>query len=194
MDIKMYSISQGSSITGTSPSDSLKSYLRYLLGKFHPSAEMQSVYSAAPADCTVLHSSLSDSKWTQVSKVLIRILANLSKFVVSMVSARLPISNSTSHFNKPFRNRSECIDYNWYSSSSSSSCRAASTDIPDTLSPLLPIIHCLRLVFRATSLLYVCMFELIVLLLLGHMRGSIEVHHLWARPCFSCSVLHVWFV
>ena len=29
----------------------------------------------------------------------------------------------------------------------------------------------------------VCMFELVVLLLLGHMWGSIEVHHLWARPC-----------
>ena len=28
-------------------------------------------------------------------------------------------------------------------SSSSSSCRAASTDIPDPLSPLLPIVHCL---------------------------------------------------
>ena len=27
------------------------------------------------------------------------------------------------------------------SSSSSSSCRAASTDIPDPLSPLLPIVH-----------------------------------------------------
>ena len=40
----------------------------------------------------------------------------------------------------------------------------------------------------------VCMFELVVLLLLGHMRGSIGVHHLWARPCFSSSVLRVWFV
>ena len=40
----------------------------------------------------------------------------------------------------------------------------------------------------------VCMFELVVLLLLGHMRVSIGVHHLWARPCFSSSVLHVWFV
>ena len=40
----------------------------------------------------------------------------------------------------------------------------------------------------------VCMFELVVLLLLGHMRGSIRVHHLWVRPCFSSSVLHVWFV
>ena len=24
--------------------------------------------------------------------------------------------------------------------------------------------------------------------------GSIRVHHLWVRPCFSSSVLHVWFV
>ena len=40
----------------------------------------------------------------------------------------------------------------------------------------------------------VCMFELVVLLLLGHMWGSIGVHHLWARPCFSSSVLDVWFV
>ena len=42
-----------------------------------------------------------------------------------------------------------------------SSCRATSTDIPDPLSPLLPIVHRLRQVFRATSrilteLLYVC--------------------------------------
>ena len=40
----------------------------------------------------------------------------------------------------------------------------------------------------------VCMFVLVVLLLLGHMRGSIGVHHWWVRPCFSSSVLHVWFV
>ena len=37
-----------------------------------------------------------------------------------------------------------------------------------------------------------CMFEQVVLLLSGHMWGSIGVHHLWARPCFSSSVLHVW--
>ena len=36
-------------------------------------------------------------------------------------------------------------------SSSSSSCRAASTDIPDHLSPLLPIIHRLWQVFWVTS-------------------------------------------
>ena len=37
-----------------------------------------------------------------------------------------------------------------YISLSSSSCRAASTDIPDPLSPLLHIVHRLRQVFRAT--------------------------------------------
>ena len=40
----------------------------------------------------------------------------------------------------------------------------------------------------------VCMIELVVLLLLGHMWGSIGVNQLWARPCFSSSILHVWFV
>ena len=30
--------------------------------------------------------------------------------------------------------------------------------------------------------------------LLGRMSGSIGVHHLWVRPCFSSSVLHIWFV
>ena len=35
--------------------------------------------------------------------------------------------------------------------SSSSSCRAASTDIPDPLSPLFPIVHRLWQVFRSTS-------------------------------------------
>ena len=62
-----------------------------------------------------------------------------------------------------------------------------------------PNVHRLRQVFRTTSriltkLLYVCMFELVFLFLLGHMWGSIGVHHLWARPCFSSSVLHVWFI
>ena len=45
--------------------------------------------------------------------------------------------------------------------SSSSSCHAASTDIPDPLLPLFPIVHRLWQIFRATSrilthLLYVC--------------------------------------
>ena len=90
-----------------------------------------------------------------------------------------------------------------YISSSSSSCRAGSTDIPDPLSPLFPIVHRLWYYLPLVGLLdYIphphivaeCMFVLVVLLLLGHMSGSIRVHHLWVRPCFSSSVLHVWFV
>ena len=40
----------------------------------------------------------------------------------------------------------------------------------------------------------VCKFGLVVLLLLGHMWGSIEVRHLRARLCFSSSVRRVWLV
>ena len=39
----------------------------------------------------------------------------------------------------------------------------------------------------------VCRFELVALLLLGHLRGSIGEHDL-ARPCFSSCFLHVWFL
>ena len=39
-----------------------------------------------------------------------------------------------------------------------------------------------------------CMLELADLILLGYMWGSIGVYHLWDRPCFSSSVLYVWFV
>ena len=40
----------------------------------------------------------------------------------------------------------------------------------------------------------VCNFELVALLLLGYVKGSKRVHHLWARPYFSSCVPHVWFV
>ena len=42
--------------------------------------------------------------------------------------------------------------------------------------------------------MYVCMFELVVLLLPEHMWGYIGVNRLWARPCFSSSVPRVCFV
>ena len=35
---------------------------------------------------------------------------------------------------------------------------------------------------------------ILVLLLHGNVKGSIGLHHLWARPYNSSSVLHVWFV
>ena len=40
----------------------------------------------------------------------------------------------------------------------------------------------------------VCRFELVALPLLIHVRESTGVHHLWARPYFSSSVPHVWFI
>ena len=88
-------------------------------------------------------------------------------------------------------------------SSSSSSCRAGSTDILVPLSPLFPIVHRPRQVFRTTSryplIVAECMFVLVVLLLHGHVLGSIRVHHLWVRPCFyrqcpACLVRLTWIV
>ena len=80
------------------------------------------------------------------------------------------------------------------SSSLSSSCRAASMDIPDPLatfpyrsSPLAGLQGYIPYPHVAS----ICMFLRVVLLLFGHMWGSIGVHHLWARLCFSISVLHV---
>ena len=81
---------------------------------------------------------------------------------------------------------------------SSSSCRAASTDIPDPLSPRIPIISSplagLQGYITYHHIAAVCMFELAVLLLIGHMRGSTGIHHLRSRPCFSSSFRHVWFL
>ena len=82
--------------------------------------------------------------------------------------------------------------------SSSSSSHAASTDIPDPLLPLSPY-YSLPLAGPQSHIPYPhiaaeCMFELVVLLLPGHMWGSIGVYHLWTHPCISSSVLHVWFI
>ena len=40
----------------------------------------------------------------------------------------------------------------------------------------------------------VCRFELVALPLFDHVKKSTGVHHLWARPYFSSSVLRVWFI
>ena len=55
-------IPQSSSTAGTSPSDCLVSYAGHSLGGgSYPSAEVQSVYSTAPADWATMH--LSDSSF-----------------------------------------------------------------------------------------------------------------------------------
>ena len=58
-------ILQSSSITGALQADCLVLYLGHLLGESYPSAEMQSVYSAASADwATVCHrDSLPNQIW-----------------------------------------------------------------------------------------------------------------------------------
>ena len=57
-----------------------------------------------------------------------------------------------------------------------------STDIPDPLSPPIPIVHCFQQVFKGyipyLHRAAVCRFELVVLSLLGHVKESTEIHHL----------------
>ena len=62
-------------------------------------------------------------------------------------------------------------------SSSSSSCRAASAGIPDPLLPLLSLLAGLQGYIPYPHRAAVCMFELGVLFLFGHKRGSVGVHH-----------------
>ena len=78
-----------------------------------------------------------------------------------------------------------------------SSRRASSTDIADPLvtSPYhSSLLAGLQGYIPYLHIAAVCMFEQVILLLLGHMWGSIGVYHWWVRPCLSSSVLRVWFV
>ena len=71
------------------------------------------------------------------------------------------------------------------------------TDIPDPLSPLLPIVHRPRQVFRTTSSILTQLLNVrscwSSCFLRGRVWGSIRVHLLWVHLCFSSNVLHVWF-
>ena len=58
--------------------------------------------------------SLSNSKFSQVSRTLLGNLADHSNAVVWMVSARPLISKSFSSFTTPFCDFSECTNYHWY--------------------------------------------------------------------------------
>ena len=79
----------------------------------------------------------------------------------------------------------------------SSSCRAASMDIPDPLSPLLPIVHTSG---RSSGLHPVSSQSCCMYVRAGRpafARPYVGVHRsisLMSFPCFSSSVLHVWFV
>ena len=115
-------IPQSSCITGTSPSDCLVSYPGHSFGVFYSSAEVQSVYSTAPADWAI-----------ENHRKCLRVNYQINRNRIGYLN----LYDKTYHFNFLF--------------SSSSSCRAASTDILDPLSPLLPVVHRLWQVFRATS-------------------------------------------
>ena len=56
------------------------------------------------------------------------------------------------------------------------SCRAASTDIPDSLSPFLPIVHCFTQVLRSTSCI------LTELLYVGSSWSSCFCSTIWGGP------------
>ena len=84
-----------------------------------------------------------------------------------------------------------------------SSCRAASTDIPDPLSPLLPIRSSppagLQSYIMYPHIAVVCMFKLVVLLLLSHMWGvhrstSLMSSSLLLQQCPACLVCLTWRV
>ena len=125
---------QSSSITGASSSDYLMSYPGYSLGGVsYPSAEVQSVYSTAPAD------------WAVHVIIIILSCHQHGYHWIFLVTS-------------PYRS----IGPQGYT----------------------------QYLYKAA----VCRFELVALHLLGHVKGSIGVHHLWGRPYFSGRVLHVWFV
>ena len=78
------------------------------------------------------------------------------------------------------------------------SCHAASTDIPDPLSPLLPIVHRSWLVLQGYTpnlhIAAVCSFELVVLLLLDHRSTSLISSSLLLKQCPACLVRLTWIV
>ena len=69
-------IPQSPSVTGTSPSDCLVSYPGHSLGGFYPSAEVQSVYSTAPANWASKRTSLGWFK-NVINKMCLQIIFNI---------------------------------------------------------------------------------------------------------------------
>ena len=142
----------------------------------YPSAEMQSEYSTALADWAkgnrihTFHKDIS-SKWN----------ANSIAFPQAItVTQYTPLLICASSFISIIIMSCRLHGYHWPSLATS----------PYRLSHLAGLKGYIPYGHIAVE----CMFELVVLLLSGHMWGSIGVHHLWARPCFSSIVLHVWFV
>ena len=87
-------------------------------------------------------------------------------------------------------------------SSSSSSCHAASTDLPDPLSPPISIVHHSREVFMATFCIGTELFCIgsnwFYLSLIVHVNGSTGLYRLWVclyfPRCTACLVRLIWRV
>ena len=140
-------ISQSSSITGTLPSDFLVSYsghllmgsvplCRYAVGEFYSLCWFGNIYCWYK--CTYI--------WycpLYMHMLIYNVDIHTHTYNTDIPTGTYPILMYV-HVYTHNVDTHTC-------SSSSSSCHAASTDIPDPLSPLLPIIHRLWQVFRATS-------------------------------------------
>ena len=82
-NIGVLHIPQSSSITGASPSDCLVSCLGHSLRESYSSANLQSMYSEAPADLALLKGIFSNSifcikYWIRIFSVSVRLLAHLN--------------------------------------------------------------------------------------------------------------------
>ena len=88
----------------------------------------------------------------------------------------------------------------FYWKSSSSSCRAGSTDIPDPLAPLFPIVHRLRQVFWTTSCILTWMYvragrPAFARPCVGvHKSTSLMSSSLLLQQCPACLVKLTWIV
>ena len=135
----------------------------YCWGYMHVIISSISTHVLLRHTCRMLRRStnfVTDKKWCKRSK------NRFSDFVISIFKCptcwKLDAYNIKSHvnfqqtwtFSSNYRTASclvqLCMPHRW-TSSSSSSYRTGSTDIPDPLSPLLPIVHRPRQVFRTTS-------------------------------------------
>ena len=156
----------------------------------------------------VFHWSLSDCNFPQVSRTLLSNLADLNNNnsqLVWMVSPRPPTSKSSYFFNNPLVT-TKSPNHNWYYChlhvpiiiiiiiTIIMSCRQQGypwSSLVTTPYYSLPLAG-LQGYILCPHIAAVCKFELVVLLLLDHMWGSIGVHHLWTRPCLIIIILFTW--
>ena len=123
---------------------------------------------------------LRDSKSPQVSSTLLSILADLRNTIVWMASTRPLISKLSSIFHHHHHHTALVarisLTLSRHSSLSFIALGRSSGQHPVSSHSCWMYVHAGRPALH------------------GHVWGSIRVHLLWVRPCFSSSVLHVWLV